>query len=188
MCSRVSASGAPGSIFHRTTKTFSAPPTLLDDIGLMGFLKTSGGKGLPVVVPIRAALHWDHAKGFTNGVADLPVRTFPQRIYRDAFEDAAQEQDIQRYSSTTCATPNARRLSLRMRCARAPVHRCRRRSARTQLSKDIRFDCFNVRNIRARANRKRKDLACARPMGRVETNQTVTKAIFKRAGSQASRV
>jgi len=47
---------------------------LLEDIGLMGFLKTTGGKGLPVVVPIRAALHWDHAKGFTNGVADFPVR------------------------------------------------------------------------------------------------------------------
>ena len=54
--------------------------TLLGELELEGFLKTTGGKGLHVVVPIRTTLDWEQAKGFTRAVADFMVRTFPDRF------------------------------------------------------------------------------------------------------------
>ena len=54
--------------------------TLLDNIGLAPFLKTTGGKGLHVVVPIEPDVGWEHVKGFTKAVAELLERTFPDRF------------------------------------------------------------------------------------------------------------
>ena len=52
----------------------------LEKLGLVTFCKTTGGKGLHVVVPIRATLDWDQAKGFTRAVADFMVSTFGDRF------------------------------------------------------------------------------------------------------------
>jgi bifunctional non-homologous end joining protein LigD len=54
--------------------------TFLVELGLPAFAKTTGGKGLHVVVPIRATLDWDVAKGFTRAVAELMAKTFPERF------------------------------------------------------------------------------------------------------------
>ncbi|ANN71493.1 non-homologous end-joining DNA ligase [Bordetella bronchialis] len=42
---------------------------LLVEIGLRPFLKTTGGKGLHVVVPVRATLGWDDVRRFCKGIA-----------------------------------------------------------------------------------------------------------------------
>jgi bifunctional non-homologous end joining protein LigD len=52
--------------------------TLLDELGLSGFLKTSGGKGLHVVVPLRRAAGWDEVKAFSQAVSRHLAATFPQ--------------------------------------------------------------------------------------------------------------
>lgn len=51
--------------------------TLLDEIGLKSFLKTSGGKGLHVVVPIAPVLDWDTAKSFSRAVVEHLATTLP---------------------------------------------------------------------------------------------------------------
>jgi bifunctional non-homologous end joining protein LigD len=51
----------------------------LDEIGLESFAKTTGGKGLHVVVPVRPKLDWDAAKAFTKAVVDSIVRDRPER-------------------------------------------------------------------------------------------------------------
>lgn len=54
--------------------------SLLEQLGLTCFLKTSGGKGLHVVVPIRLQHTWDEAKGFSQAVVQHMSQVIPQRF------------------------------------------------------------------------------------------------------------
>jgi len=51
---------------------------LLQEIGLQAWLKTSGGKGLHVVVPLRKQYDWDTVKRFSQAVVQHLARTLPQ--------------------------------------------------------------------------------------------------------------
>jgi bifunctional non-homologous end joining protein LigD len=53
---------------------------LLEDLGLTSFVKTTGGKGLHVVVPLRRRSSWDDVKRFTQGLAAHVARTMPARF------------------------------------------------------------------------------------------------------------
>jgi len=52
----------------------------LRQLGLPSFLKTSGGKGLHVVVPVRRLHDWDTVKGFAQAIVQHMARTIPQRF------------------------------------------------------------------------------------------------------------
>jgi bifunctional non-homologous end joining protein LigD len=52
----------------------------LRDLGLTSFLKTSGGKGLHVVVPIARRYTWPDTKGFAKRAADLMAANEPERF------------------------------------------------------------------------------------------------------------
>ena len=54
--------------------------TLLDELGLPSFLKTSGGKGLHVLVPVRRQYDWDTVKGFSQAVVAHLAQTIPARF------------------------------------------------------------------------------------------------------------
>ena len=49
-------------------------------LGLAPFLKTSGGKGLHIVVPLRTVHDWDTVKGFSQAVVAHMAATIPQRF------------------------------------------------------------------------------------------------------------
>ncbi|MFT3856492.1 MAG: DNA ligase D [Aquabacterium sp.] len=53
---------------------------LLDELGLQCWLKTSGGKGLHVVVPIAPKLGWQEVKDFSRDVVAHLARTVPSRF------------------------------------------------------------------------------------------------------------
>lgn len=53
---------------------------LLDELGLRPFLKTSGGKGLHVVVPIAPERDWVFAKAFCKAVSSHLARQLPDRF------------------------------------------------------------------------------------------------------------
>ena len=53
---------------------------MLKELGLDSWLKTSGGKGLHVVVPLAPKLDYDTAKGFAQAVVQHVARTIPQRF------------------------------------------------------------------------------------------------------------
>ncbi len=54
--------------------------TLLTELGLQCWLKTSGGKGLHVVVPMSARLDYDTVKAFSQAIVQHLARTIPQRF------------------------------------------------------------------------------------------------------------
>ncbi|HYG13035.1 MAG TPA: DNA ligase D, partial [Methylophilaceae bacterium] len=53
---------------------------LLKEIGLTSFLKTTGGKGLHVVAPIKPEHDWDVIKPFTRDIAGHLAGTLPDRF------------------------------------------------------------------------------------------------------------
>jgi bifunctional non-homologous end joining protein LigD len=95
----------------------------LDAIGLRSFVKTTGGKGLHVVVPLRPQLDWDAIKTFTKWVADRMHEERPDqftanmakrerrgRIYLDYLRNARGATAVGAYSprerpGTTVSTP-----------------------------------------------------------------------------------
>lgn len=52
---------------------------LLEEIDLQSWVKTTGGKGLHVCVPIRRTLSWDVAKALTKGLAEALAQRRPER-------------------------------------------------------------------------------------------------------------
>ncbi len=54
--------------------------TLVEELGLLPFLKTSGGKGLHVVIPLKKQHDWDTVKGFSQAIVQHMSQTIPQRF------------------------------------------------------------------------------------------------------------
>lgn len=52
----------------------------LAKLGLASFVKTTGGKGLHVVVPVKRGLEWDELKDFTKLVAEAMEADAPERF------------------------------------------------------------------------------------------------------------
>ncbi|MDQ6638675.1 MAG: ATP-dependent DNA ligase, partial [Pseudomonadota bacterium] len=53
---------------------------ILGELGLASWLKTSGGKGLHVVVPLVPKLGYDAVKGFSQAVVTHLAKTIPERF------------------------------------------------------------------------------------------------------------
>jgi bifunctional non-homologous end joining protein LigD len=69
-----------GVAFEQVREAALLVKTLLDELGLVSFLKTSGGKGLHLVVPITARLGWDEVKDFSAAVVRHLERLAPTRF------------------------------------------------------------------------------------------------------------
>lgn len=124
----------------------------LEDIGLKSFLKTSGGKGLHIVLPI-APTPWAKAKEFTQALAQAMAADDPDRyvatatktkrknrIFIDYLRNSREATAVAPYS--TRARPGA--------AVSAPI-------TWTELGSLKSADQYTVINIRARLKRLRKD-------------------------------
>ena len=54
--------------------------TVLDELGLKAFLKTSGGKGIHLVVPLTRKLGWDEVKDFSHAIVTHMAKMLPERF------------------------------------------------------------------------------------------------------------
>jgi len=148
--------------------------TLLDNIGLRGFLKTTGGKGLHVVLPIRATLDWPEAKAFTKSVADLLVSTFPDRFIATLSKAQRKGKIFVDYLRNAEGATAIAPYSARAR-SNAPVAMP---IAWEELDSDVRFDHFNVKNALARLTRMKKD-----PWADFfDVRQSITQAAIRKLG------
>jgi bifunctional non-homologous end joining protein LigD len=116
---------------------------LLDEIGLISFVKTTGGKGVHVVVPLKPEKSWDEVKAFSRTFAEHMAHTLPTlftanlskkkrtgKIFIDYLRNAREATAVAAYS--TRARPNA------------PVATPIRWN---ELTSELRSDTFNVANI-----------------------------------------
>jgi bifunctional non-homologous end joining protein LigD len=160
--------------WSRLTEAVTVLRKLLDTLGLQGFVKTTGGKGLHVVVPVRPQQDWNTIKGFTGAIADLLVLTFPDRftskmtkstrtgkIFVDYLRNAEGATAISAYSAR--AKKNAP--------VATPL-------AWDELSRDVRYDHFNVRTVAKRLRALKSD-----PWkGFFDVSQSITAEMMQRVG------
>jgi len=119
---------------------------LLDELGLASFVKTTGGKGLHVVVPLKPERQWDEVKAFSRAVAYHLAATLPDRytakmtkatrtgkIFVDYLRNGPEATAVAAYS--TRAKPGAP--------VSVPI-------AWEELSESLRSDSYNLDNIRER--------------------------------------
>lgn len=52
----------------------------LEELGLASFLKTTGGKGLHLVIPIQPRVEWEEAKEFCHSIASAIVQASPNKF------------------------------------------------------------------------------------------------------------
>jgi bifunctional non-homologous end joining protein LigD len=54
--------------------------TVLDELGLKSFLKTSGGKGMHIVVPLKPKDDWESVKAFSQAIVNHLAHLLPDRF------------------------------------------------------------------------------------------------------------
>ncbi len=69
-----------GVAFDQVREGAQLVRALLEELGLQCWLKTSGGKGLHVVVPMSARLDYDTVKAFSQRIVQHLAQTIPQRF------------------------------------------------------------------------------------------------------------
>ena len=69
-----------GVVWSQVQEAAQLMHAFLAQLGLPSFLKTSGGKGLHIVVPVKRVHDWDTVKGFSQAVVAHMAKTIPQRF------------------------------------------------------------------------------------------------------------
>jgi bifunctional non-homologous end joining protein LigD len=118
----------------------------LRDLGLESFVKTSGGKGLHVMLPIVPEFDWDRVKAFTKTVSDAMAADAPDRYVATMSKQLRRGKIYVDYlrngrGATAVAAYSTRALS------GAPVSTPLEWQ---ELSPVIRPDHFNIDNLRQR--------------------------------------
>jgi bifunctional non-homologous end joining protein LigD len=152
---------------------------LLDTLELEAFLKTSGGKGLHVVVPLAPTRPWDDAKEFCRAVAELLVHTFPDRFTAKVTKSRRSGRIYVDYLRNVEGATAIAAYSVRAK-ANAPVAMP---IDWTELDHDVRFDYFNVRNVPAQLRKRKRD-----PWDRLpRVRQALTDAMLAQVRAGATR-
>jgi bifunctional non-homologous end joining protein LigD len=125
----------------------------LDDLGLKSFVKTSGGKGLHVMVPLTPSVEWDEAKEFTKSVAETMAKGNPDRYLAIMTKTARRGRIFVDYlrngRGATAVGPYSPR-ALSQASVSVPLDWA-------ELSEGIRADHFKIDNLRQRLDSLRRD-------------------------------
>jgi bifunctional non-homologous end joining protein LigD len=118
----------------------------LEALGLKSFVKTTGGKGLHVVVPIAPGAGWDAAKAFTRSVAEAMARDAPDRYVATIAKRARRGRILVDYLRNDRGSTAVAAYSTRS----SPVAAVSTPLDWDELSERLRSDHFTVGNLRNR--------------------------------------
>lgn len=142
-----------GLLWNRVVEAARRLRSRLRELGLESFVKTTGGKGLHVVVPIIAEEKWDAVKQFTKDVAESIAREAPESYLTNMSKAKRAGKIFIDYLRNGRGATAVAAYSTRAR-AGAPVSVPLRWE---ELTDSIRPDQFNVRNLGRRLTALRKD-------------------------------
>jgi bifunctional non-homologous end joining protein LigD len=148
--------------------------SMLGELGLVSFVKTSGGKGLHVVIPVQRTVNWDEAKAFTKAVAEEIVARHPDDYVATMSKVKRQGKIFIDYLRNGRGSTSVAAYSTRARSG-APVSTPIRWD---ELSGKISPDMYTIANMRRRLKALKKD-----PWEEFfEIRQTITKTMRKSIG------
>jgi bifunctional non-homologous end joining protein LigD len=127
--------------------------TLLNELDLECFLKTTGGKGLHVVLPLQRVHNWEEVKSFSKAVADHLVRLIPNRFVANMSKQKRKGKIYVDYLRNAKGATAIAAYSTRARSGATvsvPL-------AWEELSVDIRSDHFTVQTVPARLAQVKSD-------------------------------
>ncbi len=139
--------------WENVTQAVLVVKTLMENLGLTPFLKSTGGKGLHVVVPIEPSVGWEDVKGFTKAVAELLERTFPDRFTAKLLKISRRGRIFIDYLRNAEGATAVAAYSLRAKAnapVSTPIHW-------DELAKDVRFAHFNVLTVPKRLAKLKND-------------------------------
>ena len=162
----------PGVGWPRVLETARRIRDLLDKLGLASFVKTTGGKGLHVVVPLAPRQTWAMLKEFSRVIALEMVRRFP-REYTATLSKADRNGKIFiDYLRNSRGATAVAAYSTRAR-AGAPVSTP---VAWSELGAGLRSDRYTIENLPRRLDTLKKD-----PWdGFFKLRQGISKALLKK--------
>ncbi|WP_034295141.1 non-homologous end-joining DNA ligase [Herbaspirillum sp. RV1423] len=127
--------------------------SLLAEIGLVSFLKTSGGKGLHVVLPIVPEHDWDTVRDWSRSVAEHMARVQPDYFIAKMAKSARRGKIFIDYLRNAPGATTVAAYSPRARPG-APVSAP---LSWTELRPEIRADSFTVSNVLQRLGSLQRD-------------------------------
>lgn len=77
----------PDVTWKRVVEAARVVKRTLDELRLPTFLKTSGGKGLHIVIPLKPTIDWDSAKEFCGTIANDLARRGPEMFVANMRKD-----------------------------------------------------------------------------------------------------
>lgn len=149
----------------------------LQELGLESFVKTTGGKGLHLVVPVQARLTWEASKAFCRRVAELLEEAAPERYVSKMSKAARRGKIFVDYLRNGRGATAVAAYSTRARDG-APVSVP---LAWDELSARLHSDYFTIRNLPARLENLKRDPWEEMP----KQKQSLTKSMLKRLGVDA---
>ena len=144
---------APELAWARVLEAARLVRDTLEEIGLRSFVKTTGGKGLHVVVPLKPHRNWDEVKAFSRAVAYHFAQSLPDRYTAKMTKSTRTGKIFIDYLRNGWEATAVAAYSTRSRTG-APVSTP---LAWEELSEELRSDSFNVANIRERLTSLKQD-------------------------------
>jgi bifunctional non-homologous end joining protein LigD len=168
-----------GLLWRHVTSAAVTVREALAHLGLVSFVKTTGGKGLHVVAPIERRSDWPDVKSFCKALADICVSAAPTQFTSNMSKAARRGRIFIDYLRNERGASAIAPYSTRAR-AGAPVATP---LAWEELSRIDRADSFSIVNISRRLESLKRD-----PWEQFfEVRQSITASARKRLGLPAGK-
>lgn len=154
---------------------------VLDELKLNAFLKTTGGKGIHVIVPLTPNANWPTVKAFSKAVAEFMAKQIPERFVAKMGPKNRIGKIFIDYLRNTRGASTVSAYSVRARPGlpiSVPI-------AREELNQITRPDQWNIGNLQERLE-KLKDNPWGSYSGeKYRKTQKISQAMWKKLGLDA---